>query len=64
MFYQDVTIRSLFYTLLKKRLCHRYFPVKFATFLKAPFCRTLPGECCKSCRLVNLPPQLSTDTAL
>ena len=24
-------------TLIKKRLCHRYFPVNFAKFLKTPF---------------------------
>ena len=32
-------------TLLKKRLWHRCFPVNFAKFLKALFCRKPPDDC-------------------
>ena len=46
--------RSLFFnkvaglrpaSLLKKRLQHRCFPVKFAKFLKTPFLQSIPGGC-------------------
>ena len=32
-------------TLLKKKLQHRYFPVKFIKFLRNLFYRTPPGDC-------------------
>ena len=32
-------------TLLKKRLCHRCFPVNFTKFLRTPFYRTPLGDC-------------------
>ena len=32
-------------SLLKKRLCHRCFPVSFAKFLRTPFDKTRLGDC-------------------